>query len=136
MVLHLNKLESLSPKDALCQDWLKLAWWFGGRFFNFRQYLMYFRYFVIIYPLKKSVALYLKKMESPSIKDVLCQVWLKLAQWFWRRRWKYEKFTTRTITTTDKFWSEKLTWAFGLGELKTAWCNKIKTLCMLYNSIF
>ena len=23
--LHLNKLESLSPKDALCQAWLKLA---------------------------------------------------------------------------------------------------------------
>ena len=25
MVLHLNKLESASPKDALCQVWLKLA---------------------------------------------------------------------------------------------------------------
>ena len=23
------------------------------------------------------------------------------------------------MTTTDKFWSEKLTWAFGSGELKT-----------------
>ena len=23
LVLHLNKLESPSPKDALCQDWLK-----------------------------------------------------------------------------------------------------------------
>ena len=34
--------------------------------------------------------------EYPSPKDALCQVWLKLAQWFWRRRWKCEKFTTTT----------------------------------------
>ena len=31
------------------------------------------------------LVLYLKKLESPSPKDALCQVWLKLAQWFWRR---------------------------------------------------
>ena len=28
----------------------------------------------------------LKKLESPSPKDALCQDWLKLVQWFWRRR--------------------------------------------------
>ena len=27
--LHLNKLESPSPKDSLCQVCLKLAWWYG-----------------------------------------------------------------------------------------------------------
>ena len=27
--LHLNKFESLSPKDGLCQVWLK--WWFWRR---------------------------------------------------------------------------------------------------------
>ena len=26
------------------------------------------------------------KVELPSPKDILCQEWLKLAQWFWRRR--------------------------------------------------
>ena len=26
------------------------------------------------------------KVEYPSLNDVLCQVWLKLALWFWRRR--------------------------------------------------
>ena len=31
MVLHLNKLESPSPKNALCQVWLKLANWFWRR---------------------------------------------------------------------------------------------------------
>ena len=30
--------------------------------------------------------LHLNKLESHSPKEVLCQVWLKLAQWFWRRR--------------------------------------------------
>ena len=30
-----------------------------------------------------------------SLNHVLCQVWLKLGQWFLRRRWKCEKFTDR-----------------------------------------
>ena len=37
-------------------------------------------------PLEKGKALHLNKLESPSSKDGLCQVWLKLTQWFWRRR--------------------------------------------------
>ena len=41
---------------------------------------MYFSYFVI-----KGVALNLNKLESPSHKDSMYQVWLNLAQWFWRR---------------------------------------------------
>ena len=36
-------------------------------------------------PLEKSVGLHLKKLESTSLRDALCQVWLKLALWFWRR---------------------------------------------------
>ena len=56
---------------------------------------MFFRYLVIIFPLEKGGALHLNKRESPSPKDALCQVWLKLAKWFWRRRWKCEKFTDR-----------------------------------------
>ena len=31
VVLHLNKLETPSPKDALCQFWSKLAWWSSRR---------------------------------------------------------------------------------------------------------
>ena len=34
---------------------------------------MYFRYYL---PFEKGVALQLNKFESPSPKDVLCQVWL------------------------------------------------------------
>ena len=65
--LHLNKLESPSPKDALCQ--VLLNWPSGS--------------FVIISPWES--ALHLNKLESPSPKDALYQVWLKLAQWFLRR---------------------------------------------------
>mgnify|MGYP003686116863 CR=1 FL=1 len=52
MVLHLNKTESHSPKDALCKVCLKLAQWFWRRRF-FLILSMYFRYFVIISPLEK-----------------------------------------------------------------------------------
>ena len=82
--LHLNKLESPSPKDALCQVWLKLAQWFWRRrFLNFVNIFSLFRNYL---PLEKGGAHHLNKLESPSPKDALCQVWLKLAQWFWRRR--------------------------------------------------
>ena len=82
--LHLKKLESPSPKDALCQVWLKLAQWFWRRrFLNFVNVFSLFRNYL---PLGKGGALLFNKLESPSPKDALCQVWLKLAQWFWRRR--------------------------------------------------
>ena len=34
---------------------------------------------------KQGGTLHLSKIEFPSSKDALRQVWLKLAQWFWRR---------------------------------------------------
>ena len=46
-------------------------------------------------PFEKGMALHLNKLESLPPRDTLCQVWLKLAQLFWRRRWKCEKFTDR-----------------------------------------
>ena len=81
-------------------------------------------------PLRKGVALHLNRLEFPLHRDVLCQVWLNLAQWFWRRRQKHEKFTTTTWRTTDKFWSEKLRWAnknisdiLGLGVIQLVASN-------------
>ena len=82
--LHLEKLDSPSSKDALCQVLLKLAQWFWRRrFFSFVKIFSLFRNYL---PLEKGGALHLNKLESPSPKDALCQVWLNLAQWFWRRR--------------------------------------------------
>ena len=71
--------------------------------------------------LKKDVTIYLNKLESPSLKDALCQVWFKLAQW-WQEDENVKSLRQqqrRRRRTTDKFWSEKLTWDFGSGELKT-----------------
>ena len=36
-------------------------------------------------PLKEDVTLHFNIFESPLYKDTLCQVWLKLAEWFLRR---------------------------------------------------
>ena len=70
MALYLNQLEFPSPKDALCQVWLKLAQWFWkGRFLNFINVFSPFRYY---FPSEKGMALHLYKLESPSPKDALC----------------------------------------------------------------
>ena len=86
----LNKLGYHSPKDALCQVRLKLAKWFWRRFLN--NFLNVFLLFRNYLPLEKSGGPSFE-LESPLPKDALCQVWLKLAQWFWRKRRKCEKFT-------------------------------------------
>ena len=84
MVVYLYKLESPSFNDALCQAWLNLAQWFWrGRFLNLVNVFSLFYYYL---SLKIGIALHLNKFESPSPRDALCQVWVKLAKWFWRRR--------------------------------------------------
>ena len=61
---------------------MKLALWFWRRLFNFVNVFSLFRNY---HPLEKGGALQLNKLESPLPKNALCQVWLKLALWFWRR---------------------------------------------------
>ena len=53
------------------------------RFFNF---VNVFSLFCNYLPFEKKGAVHLNKLETPSPKDALCQVWLILVQWFWRRR--------------------------------------------------
>jgi hypothetical protein len=81
---------------------LNLACWFWRRRFlkNVSAFL-HFRYYL---PLEKGNPLHLNKLETPPPKDDLCQVWLKLAQWFWRRNQKWKKFTDGR--TTDNRRSE------------------------------
>ena len=67
MTLHLKKLESPSPKNALWQVWLELDMWFCRRFLKFST--LYFRYFVIIFRWNR---------YGSSSKDALYQIWLKL----------------------------------------------------------
>ena len=86
---------------------------------------MYFRFFVIISPWKSGGALHLNKFESLHPR-MLCakfgwnspigsgeedeNVKSLRQQWQWQQNWRRR--------TMDKFWSVKLTWACGLGELK------------------
>ena len=70
----MNKLESPSPKDDLCQVWLKLAQWlWRRRFLKFVNVISQFRNYL---PLEKGGGLHLNKLEDPSPKDALFQVWL------------------------------------------------------------
>ena len=89
--LHFNKLESSSPKNALCQVWLKLAQWF--------KILKFFQYILVIFnylPVEKGGALHLNKLDYSSPKDALCK-------FGWNGRVVLEKkiFMTKTMTTTD-----------------------------------
>ena len=83
--LHLNKIKFSSPKDEWCHVWSKLAKWFWRRsILLFRQ--CFFSIFCNFFLMEKDRTLHLNKLESPSPRDALCQVWLKFAQWFCRRR--------------------------------------------------
>ena len=103
--LHLNKLESSSPKDALlCQAWLKLAQRFWRRrFFKFVNVFSQFRNYL---PLEK---------DFIWTKDALCFEISQLVLEKKRKMWKdYDSLLQQRRTqqqwTTFKFWSEMLTW--------------------------
>ena len=54
----------------------------GGRLFlNFVNVFLLFRDYL---PLKMGVAFHFNKLIYPSPKNALCQVWLKLGEWFWK----------------------------------------------------
>ena len=119
--LHLNKLDSPSPKDALCKVWLKLAHWFWRRRF-FLILSMYFRYFIIISPWKRAGFFIWTKL-NPLHPRMLCAKF----GWKWLSG-SWEEVNNRKSLQTDgqtgrqmkdERRSEKLIWAFSSGELKT-----------------
>ena len=85
---YLIKIEFPSPEDGFVPslvEWLKLTHWcWLRRFWNIVGIFSLYRYYL---SLETGVAFHLNKLEFPWPKDALCQVWLKLAQWFWKRRW-------------------------------------------------
>ena len=112
MVLHWTNLNPLLPKMH-CG---RFGWHWPGGFDNLvkivlekniSKFIMYITY-LWLSPLVQGRGPSFEETWIPFTKDVLCQVWLKLILWFWRREWKCEKFTTKTTkrTTTDIFWSE------------------------------
>jgi hypothetical protein len=87
----LNKLEFSAPNDNLYQVWFILACWFWRRFKKKFSVFLLFRHYL---PLETGYLLLLNKLESPSPKDDLCQVWSKLVQRFWRRSRKCKSLQT------------------------------------------
>jgi hypothetical protein len=59
------------------------CWFWRKRFLKKFCVFLLFRYYLL---LERGYPLPLQKLESSLSKDDLCQVWLKLAQWFWRKR--------------------------------------------------
>ena len=60
----------------------KLSWnWASGSWGKDSYTCMYILTLLLLSPLRKKAI-----RSSPLPKYVLCQCWLKLAQWFWRRR--------------------------------------------------
>jgi hypothetical protein len=97
LALYLNKLVSPSPKDDLYLIELCPVVLVKKIFFKNSMFFLLFPYyhpFEKDHPLEKGNPLPLNKPESPPSKDDLCQVWLKLAQWFWRRSRKCKSLQT------------------------------------------
>jgi hypothetical protein len=116
LALYLNKHGLALPKNNLYQVWLNLACWFWRR--RFKKKISAFLLFCYYLPLGKDDHLHLNKVETPPHKDDLCQVWLKLDKWFWRRSRKCKSLQTDGHTirrtdgqTTDNCRSKQLTWA-------------------------
>jgi hypothetical protein len=117
-----RNLNSLHPRIVCTKfDWI----WPVGSGEDFKQIFTVFLLFCNYLPLRKGYPLPLNKLESPSPKDDLCQVWLKLVQRFWRRSRKCKSLQTDRQTddktdrqTPDNGRSEKLTGAFSSCELK------------------
>ena len=87
MVLHLNKLEFPSSKIQMHSAIFGWNWPSGSGADDFSISALYFRYLANYSPWTRSVPIiYLNRLEFSSPKHALCQVWLKLAQWFRRRR--------------------------------------------------
>ena len=83
VALYLSKLESPSPKDAVCHAWLELVWEFWRRLKNFVNVFLLFHNCLIY--LEKGMAIQLNIIESPFIQRCLVPSWLKLGKWFLRR---------------------------------------------------
>jgi hypothetical protein len=71
-------------------------------------------------PLEKYLPLHLNKPETSLHQGWIIPGQFKLTQWFWRspkcKSLQTDKQTDRMTTVNRR--SEKLTWAFNLGELK------------------
>ena len=115
-----TNLNSLHPRK-LCA---KFGWnWINGSGEeDFLILSIYFHYFVIISPWKRARPFIWTNL-NPLYPRKLCAKF----GWNWPSGSGEEDENVKSLRhrrqrrrTTDKFWSEKLTWAFGSGKLKMA----------------
>ena len=89
----------------------------GSREEDFLKFVNVFLQFHFYLPLEKSGALHLFSQGwlQPSLVEIGPVVLEKKM-----KMWKFYDNANKNeaTTTTDNFWSEKLTWTFGSGELK------------------
>jgi hypothetical protein len=133
----LNKLEFPSPKNNVYQVWLNLASWFWRR--RFLKIFNIFLLFCYYLPLEKGYPLPLNKLESPSPKDDLCQVWLKLVQWFWRRSRKCKSLQTdRQMDRQMDRQTDAGQWAIRKAHLsfQLRWAKKVPNRLMRWWNIW
>ena len=73
-----TNLHPLHPLECFVPSLVEIGpqWFLRRRFFNFVNVFSLIRNYL---PLEKGGALHLNKLKSPTPKDALCQVWLKLA---------------------------------------------------------
>jgi hypothetical protein len=84
-------LNSFHPRIICTKfDWI----WPAGSEEDFKKKFSVFLLFPYYLPLEKGYPPPLNKLESPSPKDDLCQVWLKLVRRFWRRSRKCKSLQT------------------------------------------
>ena len=83
-----KKLEFPSPNNALCNVWMKVVQWFWRRI-KFRQCLLTIS---VSSPIKKAGSFIWRNLNSVHPRMISANFSLKLAEWFWIRRWKCEKF--------------------------------------------
>ena len=89
-----------------------LGYFLHAYYYTLLQYISCFSCKLLLSPLK----IWINLNSIPIPKDALCQVWLKLALRFLRRRWKCVKFMTTTmdnvqITIRKAHLSLRLRWA-------------------------
>ena len=118
--LHLNDLEYPSQQAALCQVRLKLAQWFWRR--SFSNFVIVFYLFCYHLPLENGMSFTWTDLNSHhprmlmsslvEIAPVVLEEKMKIG--YLRQLQRRQLWQRRT---TDKIWSENLTWAFDSGEL-------------------
>jgi hypothetical protein len=113
-----TKLNPLHPKIICTKfDWIWLA---GSGEEDFKKFSVYFYTFAIISHWRRAIPSIWTNLNPPPPQDDLCQVWLKLAQWFWRRSRKCKSLQTDGQTDGQPairiaHLSFQLRWAKNLG---------------------